>query len=65
MTWHRTSETSMRCEPWTVAKVFVGGQPSYELWHDKAPVSAGPWGRYASFAAAKEAAELAEIAGQG
>ena len=65
MTWYRTSETSMRCEPWTVARIMLKGGASYELWHDKMPTVAGPWGRYPTFAAAREAAERAEMAGQG
>lgn len=33
-TWTRTSPTTWRCEPWTIAKVTVKGHDRYELWHD-------------------------------
>ena len=62
MRWQRTSETSMRCDPWTVARVKVKGVFFYELWHDKQPAAAG---RYASFEVAKVAAENFEKDGQG
>ena len=65
MKWLRTGDTAMRCEPWTVSRVTVKGVNFYELWHDKQPASAAPWGTYASFEIAKHAAEQAEMAGQG
>ena len=54
MNWHKTSETSMRCAPWTVAKVSIKGHTVYELWHDNQPSVTG---RYDSFAAARADAE--------
>ncbi len=53
-TWQRSSDTSMRQAPWTVAKVMVKGNWSYELWHDAMPL---PAGRFPSFDAARSAAE--------
>ena len=65
MKWHRTGDTAMRCEPWTVSRITVRGVNFYELWHDKQPQDSAPWGRFSSFDAAKHAAEQTEIAGQG
>lgn len=35
--WTRTSATSIRCAPWSIATVTVGGRQSAELWHDDQP----------------------------
>lgn len=61
MTWNRSSATSMRCDPWTVAKVRVHGASIYELWHDKAPEAVG---RFDSFDEAKAQAERLEAEGK-
>lgn len=63
MQWQKTSATSMRCEPWTIAKVTVKGINYYELWHDKQPASVGCFGVYQSFDQAKQAAVQAETDG--
>ena len=61
MQWRRAGDTAMRCDPWTVGKVIVRGETSYELWHDKQPAVVG---RFKSFDAAKAEAERIELAGQ-
>lgn len=58
----RQTDYSMRCDPWTVAKVSIKGMFFYELWHDKQPAMVG---RYSSFDLAKHAVEEMEAAGQG
>lgn len=39
--WTRTSATSIRCAPWTIATVTVAGRQSAELWHDDKPHTIG------------------------
>ena len=36
--WTKTSPTSMRKAPWTVAKVALNGSVLYECWHDSKPL---------------------------
>ena len=61
MKWTRSTDTSMRCEPWTICKVWLNGIAHYELWHDKQPHAVGS---EPSFEKAKELAESIELAGQ-
>lgn len=51
----------MRCDPWTIAKVWIQGRATYELWHDKRPVMVGS---YSTFEQAKAAALREEMIGQ-
>lgn len=61
MQWKRISDTAMRCDPWTVAKVRVHDVLNYELWHDKRPFMVGS---YSSFDQAKAEAERMEGEGE-
>jgi len=59
--WEMQSKTEMRCDPWTIAKVWIQGIATYELWHDKRPVMVGS---YSTFEQAKDVALREEQAGQ-
>lgn len=55
--WTRTSATSIRCAPWTIATVTIGGRQSAELWHDDRPDAIG---RFDSVSEALDAARREE-----
>ncbi len=57
MSWVRSTDTSMRKAPWTVARVQHRGELIYELWNDAIQL---PVGRFMSFEKAREAAEKLE-----
>lgn len=61
MKWRNISNTAMRCDPWTIAKVWIQGRATYELWHDKRPVMVGS---YSTFEQAKAVALREEMIGQ-
>lgn len=55
--WTRTSTTSIRCAPWTIATVTIGGRQSAELWHDDRQHALG---RFDSVSEALDAARREE-----
>jgi len=61
MTWQRTSDYSIRCEPWTICAIYSGDDCTFELWHDKRPDAVG---RFKSPGMAKAEAERLEAGGE-
>lgn len=54
MRWEDAGDTAVRCSPWTICSIRMGGREVFELWHDKQPARVG------EFATAKLAAQEAK-----